>query len=48
MDPTDSWGRLVMGMHFAPAGPRFIMDSPELGFTVRRCALLTVAAIDTP
>jgi hypothetical protein len=48
MAPMDSRDPLVIGMHFAPAGPRFIMDSPEVGFTVRRCALFTVAAIDTP
>jgi hypothetical protein len=44
----DSRDPLVIGMHFAPAGPCFIMDSPEVGFTVRRRALFMVAAIDTP
>jgi hypothetical protein len=48
MDPMDSRDPLVMDMHFTPADPRFIMDSPEVGFTVRRCALFTVAAFDTP
>jgi hypothetical protein len=47
MDHMDSRDPLFMGMHFTPADPRFIMDSPELEFTVRRCALFTVAAIDT-
>ncbi len=37
-----------MDRYFIPADPRFIMDSPELEFTVRRCALFTAAAIDTP
>ncbi|HEY3622713.1 MAG TPA: hypothetical protein VGL12_10045 [Roseiarcus sp.] len=45
MDHMDS---LFMDMHFAPADPRSIMDSPEAGFTVRRRVLFTVAAIDTP
>jgi len=47
MDHMDSRDPLFMDMDFTPADPRFIMDSPEVGFTVRRCALFTVAAIDT-
>jgi hypothetical protein len=48
MDHMDSRDPLFMDTYFAPADPRFTMDSPEPGFTVRRCASFTLAAIDTP
>lgn len=47
MGHMDSRDPRFMDMDFAPVDQRFIMDSPEVGFTVRRCALFTVAAIDT-
>jgi hypothetical protein len=47
MDHMDSRDPLFMDMGSTPAGPHFIMDSPELQLTVRRCVLFTVAAIGT-